>query len=136
VIIQTFNPHHQVIEKVVENDYKGLYEEQINERRVFRYPPFFRQIEISMKHRDAELLNEAAEWLAAQLRTTFGNRVMGPEYPLVSRIRALYIKQITLRFERNEAISEAKRIMMLMADDLTKREGWSGVSVHFDVDPY
>ncbi|MBP5676917.1 MAG: primosomal protein N' [Bacteroidales bacterium] len=136
VIIQTYNPHHEVIVKVVEGDYKGLFEEQINERRVFRYPPYFRLIEITLRHRDAEVLGAAAEWLAEQLRTVFGNRVIGPEYPLVSRVRALYIKKITLRFERSEAIGDAKRVMMLMADDLTKKEGWSGVSVHFDVDPY
>ena len=78
----------------------------------------------------------AAAWLATQLRATFGNRVMGPEYPLVSRIRALYIKQITLRFDRNEPVADAKRVIMQMADDLVKQEGWSGVSVVFDVDPY
>jgi primosomal protein N' (replication factor Y) len=81
------------------------------------------------------VLNAAADWLAVQLRSTFSWRVMGPEYPLVSRIRSLYLKQITLRFERNEAIADAKRIMMLMADELIKQEGWSGVSVIFDVDP-
>ena len=60
---------------------------------------------------------------------------MGPEYPLVSRIRGLFLKQITLRFERTEAIADAKRVMRQIADDLSKQEGWSGVSVLFDVDP-
>ena len=136
VIIQTFNPQHQVLSDVMENDYHHLYDEQIQERRVFRYPPFYRLIQITLKHRDTEVLNPAADWLAAQLRATFGNRVLGPEYPLVSRIRALYLKQIILRFERNEAIADAKRVMMQMADDLVKQEGWSGIGVYFDVDPY
>ena len=135
VIIQTFNPEHQVLADVIDNNYRHLYDEQIQERRVFRYPPFYRLIEITLRHRDTEVLNAAAAWLAAQLRATFGNRVMGPEYPLVSRIRALYLKQITLRFERNEAIADAKRVMMQIADDLTKQEGWSGVTILFDVDP-
>ena len=60
---------------------------------------------------------------------------MGPEYPLASRIRALYLKTITVRFERSEAIADAKRVMMQMADDLVKQEGWGRVAVHFDVDP-
>ena len=135
VIIQTFNPQHQVIADVIDNNYRGLFDEQIQERRVFRYPPFYRLIEITLKHRDTSVLNAAADWLAMNLRATFGNRVMGPEYPLVSRIRALYLKQITLRFERTEAIADAKRVMMQMADDLVKQEGWSGVSILFDVDP-
>ncbi len=136
VIIQTYNPYHQVIANVVDNDYQGLYEEQIQERRVFRYPPFYRLIEITLKHRDAEVLNEAASWMAAHLRATFAQRVMGPEYPLVSRIRALYLKVITLRFERREPIAEAKRVILKIGDDTLRQKGWSGVSIHYDVDPY
>lgn len=136
VIIQTYNPHHQVISDVMNADYRHLYEEQIQERRVFRYPPFYRLIEITLKHRDAGVLNEAAEWMAHQLRGVFAGRVMGPEYPLVSRIRGLYLKTVTLRFEKSESIADAKRVAMKIADDLTLQEGWSSVSVLFDVDPY
>lgn len=135
VFIQTFNPQHQVLADVMTGDYRHLYEEQIQERRVFRYPPFYRLIQITLKHRDTEVLNASAEWMATQLRGIFTWRVMGPEYPLVSRIRGLYLKQITLRFERTEAIADAKRVMRQIADDLSKQEGWSGVSVLFDVDP-
>lgn len=135
VIIQTYNPSHPVITNVMQNDYASLYEEQIQERRVFRYPPFYRFIEITLKHRDAEVLNAAADWMAFQLRGTFAGRVLGPEYPLVSRVRGLYLKQITLRFERSEAIADAKRVILQIGDDLTKQEGWSGVSVIYDVDP-
>lgn len=135
VIIQTYNPHHQVIANVMDNDYRSLYEEQIQERRVFRYPPFYRLIEITLKHRDADLLSAAADWMAMQLRGTFAGRVIGPEYPLVSRIRGLYLKQITLRFERTEAIADAKRVIRQIGDDLTKQEGWSGVGIIYDVDP-
>lgn len=135
VFIQTYNPHHQVIANVMANDYEGLYEEQIQERRVFRYPPFYKLIELTLKHRDADLLNDAADWMAHQLRGAFAGRVLGPEYPLVSRIRGLYLKQITLRFERSEPIADAKRVIRQIGDDLTKQEGWSGVSVIYDVDP-
>ena len=136
VIIQTFNPHHQVIGNVVDGDYEALYREQIQERRVFRYPPYHRFIEITLKHRDADVLDGAADWMAAQLRATFAGRVMGPEYPLVSRVRALYLKVLTLRFERTEPIADAKRVLLQVGDDMVKQEGWSGVSIHYDVDPY
>lgn len=136
VIIQTYNPHHQVIANVMEADYEALYEEQIQERRVFRYPPFHRLIAITLKHRESDVLDRAADWMAAQLRATFAGRVMGPEYPLVSRVRALYIKQIVLRFERTEPIADAKRVILQIGDDLAKQEGLSAVSIHYDVDPY
>ncbi len=135
VILQTYNPHHQVIENVMKADYMALYEEQIQERRIFLYPPYYRLIEITLKHRDPEVLNGAADWMAQQLRGVFAARVMGPEYPLVSRIRGLYLKTVTLRFEKNEAISDAKRVILQIGDDLTKQEGWSGVSIIYDVDP-
>ena len=136
VLIQTYNPQHQVLQNVISNDYHALFEEQIQERRIFRYPPYYRFIQITLKHREADLLDAAAAWMAAHLRATFGNRVMGPEYPLVSRVRALYLKQITLRFEASEPISDAKRVLLLVAEDMQKEAGWSTVSVHFDVDPY
>ena len=148
VIIQTYNPQHPVLaavkgERVNDSEVSDFnfqlstfYEEQIQERRVFRYPPFYRLVQITLKHKDDNVLNAAADWLAVQLRATFGWRVMGPEYPLVSRVRALYLKNITLRFEKGEPVADAKRVMMQMADDLVKQDGWSGVSVVFDVDPY
>ncbi len=136
VVIQTWNPSHQVIQDVIHADYSHLYSEQIEERRVFRYPPFYRMVEITLKHGDANVLNEAADWMAAQLRGAFAGRVLGPEYPLVSRVRALYLKVITVRFERSEAIPSAKELMMRIANDLTTHEGWARVLVHFDVDPY
>ncbi len=136
VVIQTYCPEHIVIQDVLNSDYEALYEEQIQERRVFRYPPFYKLIGITLKHRDAELLNRAADWMAVQLRGAFGGRVMGPEYPLISRIRALYLKCITIRFERTEAIADAKQLMLRIADDLQKQEGFSGIMVAFDVDPY
>ena len=136
VVIQTYTPGHQVVCNVIDNDYESLYREQIEERRVFRYPPFYRMVEITLKHRDAEVLNAAAAWYAAQLRGAFEGRVMGPEYPLVSRVRALYLKVITLRFERSEAIADAKMLMMRIADDMVKHDEWKRVGIHFDVDPY
>ncbi|MCR5589205.1 MAG: primosomal protein N' [Bacteroidales bacterium] len=135
VIIQTYNPGHQILQKVEDNDYEGLYHDQDNERRVFRYPPYYRLVEITLKHRDNEVVSAAADWFATELRGTFGQRVMGPEYPLVSRIRALYLKTITVRFERNEAIADAKKLMMQMVDELVKQDGWARVAIHFDVDP-
>lgn len=135
VIIQTYNPWHQAIRDVIDNNYTNMYNGQIVERRVFRYPPYYRLINITLKHKDKEILNEAAAKFANELRTTFGNRVMGPEYPSVSRIRGLYLKNIMLRFKREEAIGEAKRIILKFADDLLINKAYKPLQLHFDVDP-
>ncbi|MBR1799268.1 MAG: primosomal protein N' [Bacteroidales bacterium] len=136
VIIQTFNPFHMVLDDVRHNNYDHLYGEQINERRVFHYPPFSRLIEITLKHRSSAVLDNAALQLATTLKATFGTRVIGPEYPLVTRVRGLCLKMITMRFERTEPIAEAKKIIMRATDALTAQKDYASVAVHFDVDPY
>ena len=135
VIIQTYNPYHQAIRNVIDNDYYAMYDSQIIDRHVFRYPPFFRLIDLTLKHRDGEILNETADLFARQLRGVFSNRVIGPEYPSVNRIRGLYLKKILLRFERNEAIAQAKEIILDISDKLKSDKTYSSLQIHFDVDP-
>lgn len=136
VIIQTYNPNHQVLQNVMDSDYSSMFHDQDIERRVFRYPPYYRLIEVVVRDKQQAVVNEAAEWFANRLKAVFGNRVMGPEYPLVSRVRGLYIKTIVVRFERSEPIPDAKHIMLQMADELHNQHQWRKVLVHFDVDPY
>lgn len=136
VIIQTYNPYHQAIRNVVENDYASMYSSQINERRVFNYPPFSKIIEITLKHRDAELLRIASRTLAQQLQYYYGTRVIGPETPNVGRIRGLYLKKIMIRFARTEAIGEAKlNIQKIAGELLADKQYKSALSIQFDVDP-
>lgn len=135
VIIQTFNPYHQAIRNVIDNDYMAMYESQVTDRRVFRYPPFYRLITITIKHRDIDVLNEAADNYARQLRGVFATRVVGPEYPNVARVRGLYLKNIMMRFERTEAIAQAKSIIMEIGDKLKSDKHLSSLQIHFDVDP-
>ena len=135
VIIQTYNPYHQAIRNVMDNDYQAMYSSQITDRRVFRYPPFYRFIDITLKHRDSDHLNDTAAAYAAQLRGVFGQRVMGPEYPSVMKVRGLYLKKILLRFERSEPIADAKHIIMDIADKLKSDKNQASLQIHFDVDP-
>ena len=135
VIIQTFNPYHQAIRNVIDGDYHAMYDSQVTERRVFRYPPYFRLIDITLRHRDSNCLNDGAAQYAATLRSVFATRVIGPEYPSVTRVRGLYLKKILLRFDRTEAIAEAKRIILDMAEKLRADKRYSTLQIHFDVDP-
>ena len=135
VIIQTFNPYHEAIRNVIDNDYAAMYDSQIQERRIFRYPPYYRLIEITLKHRDNEHLNDAANILARDLRAVFASRVIGPEYPNVSRVRGLYIKNILLRFGKSDPLAEAKRITLDICDNLKRDKTYASLQIHFDVDP-
>src|SRR3546814_693913 len=81
VIIQTFSPRHKMIGMVLQNDYPAFFDSEIEERRQFKYPPFFRLIRLHLKHKNAGYLDEAAAALAPLLKSRLGNRVLGPEIP-------------------------------------------------------
>jgi primosomal protein N' (replication factor Y) len=97
VIIQTWKPDHPVIRDVLKNDYLNMFYREMNERKKFKYPPYYRLIRLIIKHKDVELLKEGAEALGMELKAVFGNRVFGPEFPVVSRIRGLYLNHILLK---------------------------------------
>ena len=137
VVIQTYNPHHRVIDQVIRNDYKELYLTEIDERKNFKYPPFYRIIQMDVKHKDAERLFHQAEYLANELRKHFGDRVIGPEFPLISRIRNFYIKSIMLKFERDTiSIVKVKTIIREVILQFQTTKLSKGCLVQPDVDPY
>ncbi len=136
VIIQTYHPKHEVITDVVENDYGHMYASQLSERNRFRYPPFHRLIQVRLLHRDYRLLNDAAHVLGTQLKSVFGKNVLGPEYPLVSRVKNRYIKQLMLKTARNESVNEAKKKLQHELDDFASLKEYKKVWIRVDVDPY
>jgi primosomal protein N' (replication factor Y) len=135
VIIQTYQPDHFIIRKVVANDYEGMYNQQIEERKEFKYPPFFRLIRITLRHRDIYELDRIAQESAEALRSRFGNRLLGPEYPAVARIKLMYMKQMWLKLEREISINSAKRQMKQMLESVKARDKNKSIQIVVDVDP-
>ncbi|MDY5969706.1 MAG: primosomal protein N', partial [Bacteroidales bacterium] len=135
VLIQTYHPDHAVISDAMRNDYEGMYDKQINDRRIFRYPPYYRLIDITLRHANVVTLNDAAAHLASELRKTLGNRVIGPEYPIVPRIRGLYLKSLRLRFSRDEGVSKGKEIILAATENLLAAPNYKHVRIQYDVDP-
>lgn len=137
VVIQTYDVNHRVIKQVIENDYTGLYFTEMEERRNFKYPPFYRIINLDIKHKDPEMVNNQSAYLAVELRKHFGDRVIGPEYPLVGRIRNYYIKSIMLKFEKDAvSIAKAKTILRDTITQFQTTKLSKGSIVQPDVDPY
>ena len=106
VLIQTYNPQHPVIQQVLQNDFKGMYQNQIEERQSFSYPPFVQMIKITMKHTNFNRTNEGAEWFANALKEAFASKkgieILGPEFPLISRIRNEYLKDVLVKVKPSE----------------------------------
>jgi len=135
VVLQTSSPEHPIIGQVIRNDYKAMYATQCEERQLFKYPPFYRIIQIILRHRDPNVVSQAAQKLANELRAVFGARVLGPNIPVVARVQNLYIKHILLKIE-NEASSErAKEILRQITDQVQADSRFKSLWVNLDVDP-
>lgn len=135
VIIQTYNPQHDAIRYVMENDYKAMYYSQIVDRKTYHYPPYTRLILIQVLHRDYRILNPAAKLLGDQLKEVFGKWVIGPEYPFISRIRNMYIKQLIVKIPIQENLASRKKQLMQQLHIFSTQGKFKGVRIKLDVDP-
>lgn len=136
VVIQTYDPNHRVIRQVIENNYEELYLTEMPERKSFKYPPFYRIINLDIKHKNSDILNNQAEYLANELRKSFGDRVVGPEAPLISRIRNYYIKSVMLKFERDVvSVGRAKNLLRDIITQFQTTKLSKGSIIQADVDP-
>jgi len=135
VIVQTWHPDHAIIGFVRDNDFPAMFQAQLADRYKFHYPPYYRLIIVRLKHKDYQVLNKAAAHLAADLRLGLEKRVLGPEYPLVSRIKNLYIKQILVKIERPSSLKPHKNFILKAVEDLYTIREFAQVRVILDVDP-
>jgi primosomal protein N' (replication factor Y) len=135
VIIQSWQPSHPIIKDVVTGNYEGMVERELAERKRFKYPPFHRLIIVRLKHKDPRILAEAASVFGREMRAKFGNRVQGPEPPLVARVRSFYIRQFLLKSPREAKHSAVKKILLSVLEEFRKIAKYKSVWVHFDVDP-
>ena len=135
VIIQTYEPSHPVLQDVLRNDFLGLYQKQMITRRQFGYPPFYRIVMIRLKHKDFQKLNPAASSLASMLRPIFKQDLLGPEYPMVSRVKNLYIKQMLVKFNREHSAQQVKDIILKQVHLFQLNPDFKSVQVQLDVDP-
>jgi primosomal protein N' (replication factor Y) len=135
VIIQSYNPYHSVIRYAIDNNYLAMFDSQILDRRNFKYPPFYRLVHIKMKHQDAQLLKHTSWKIAEDLRKEFGNLVLGPEYPLVSRINNYYIKQIMIKIPKTQKLQAFKNRITKRMEVYKKDIELRKLTIQIDVDP-
>jgi primosomal protein N' (replication factor Y) len=135
VIIQTSNPKHPVISQVVSNNYRSMFLSQIAEREKFMYPPFYRLVILRLKHKDYKILNEAADALAITLKGSFKGKILGPEYPLVTRIKNKFIKEIIIKLERTPSLADRKAVITRIIERFHADMKYKSVDIVIDVDP-
>ncbi len=135
VIIQTSNPNHKIIKFVIDNDYEGMLLSQLSERKKFRYPPFFRLIIITVKHKKPDILEEALTIMTRELKNYFKDRILGPQAPVVSRIQNWYIKNYILKLEKDSYTNKAKEYLLKLMNFIKSQPNFSALQTVIDVDP-
>ncbi len=135
VIIQTMDPDHPVIRFILHNDYDGLFNDQMEERQLFGYPPFRRMIRITFRHKIPSILDGATDLVGKDLRAIFSNRVYGPQYPAVRKVHNQFIKQIILKVEREASYERARELLREVLQRLPANEVFKSVRISIDVDP-
>ena len=137
VLIQTTMPEHPVLRQVQTHDYKGFFDNEIAEREKYGYPPFTRLIKIIIKHEEREQMLEPAAWLAKRIAASIGpEKVLGPQAPLIERVRNLYIQEIFLKLPREG--TNFGWVKFVIADALAAMPRYRGareMRIIVDVDP-
>ena len=135
VLIQTLNPEHEVVKFVKNHDYLSFYKHEIEERAKYAYPPFTRVIVIYIKNKDRELCDKAAVDFTLSLRKVFGERVLGPEAPFVSRIAGLNIQTIMLKVETEASMKKVKDLLRSVFASISHKPEIKSSVIYYDVDP-
>jgi primosomal protein N' (replication factor Y) len=136
VVIQTYNPYHNTIQQVLGNDYMGMYKEQIYERQNFKYPPFFRLVKLTLKHRDFDKLKEGSMWIYNVLSQNLDMPVLGPEEPAINRIRNEYIRTIMVKIPVKKHLGNTKKNIAKVLMSFEAVPQYRSIKVKVDVDVY
>jgi primosomal protein N' (replication factor Y) len=135
VLIQTYDEENYAFGLLQKHDYKSFIAEQIRERKAFNYPPYNRLIMVTLKHKKNHYLDTCSDRLVLRLRKSFGSRVLGPEYPYISRIRNYYNKNILLKIEKEASLKKAKEILKTILDTFKDSQDDKSLRIIVDIDP-
>ncbi|MBN2524598.1 MAG: primosomal protein N' [Bacteroidales bacterium] len=135
VIIQTSDPENTVIKHVMENNFEGFFNQQLRERKNFNYPPYVRLVKLTLRHRKLPVVSDAANILASELRKALGDRVIGPEFPLINRLFNLHQKCIMIKIERDKQFAERRKIVRQIIDTVSSNPDFKSLQIIPDVDP-
>lgn len=136
VAIQTYNPYHKILQQVATTNYIEMYKEQLQERWQFKYPPYYRLIKITLKHRDYNKVDSGVNWLFKSLYNSFGELVLGPTAPAVSRIRNQYIKNIVIKIPPKQSLANTKNQLTKIKNTFEAVKDFRPIRFIIDVDAY
>ncbi|RED47972.1 replication restart helicase PriA [Seonamhaeicola aphaedonensis] len=136
VLIQTYNPYHTILQQVSTNNYINMFNEQMNDRYNYKYPPIYKQIKITLKHKDYNKVETASIWFAKSLRHFFGDAVLGPESPPIGRIRNQFHKNILVKIPKKQSLSKTKEAIVKINNSFLSIKDFRSVKVILNVDNF
>lgn len=136
VVIQTYNPNHNTIQQVTNHNYAGMFKEQLYDRQIYKYPPYFRIIKLTLKHRDFDKLKEGAMWMYQVLSQNLSMPVLGPEEPAINRIRNEYIRTILIKIPQNVPLGGTKKTIQKMLNSFEAVPQYRAIKLIINVDFY
>lgn len=135
VILQTKSADLPVIQQVVAGDFHTFARDLLEERSMFRYPPFYHLVYVYLRHRNEQLVDSAAIEMASRLRQAFADRVLGPDKPAVARVKTESIRKIVIKLEQGINLPLARQCMAEARTQLLQNKRYAAMTVFFDVDP-
>jgi primosomal protein N' (replication factor Y) len=135
VVIQTGDPDHWVLQRVMEHNYTGFYKSELMERQHYFYPPYYKLIEFTLKHKDENQLKEAAHHFSMRLRGVFKERVLGPDTPLISRIQNYHLRTVKLKLEKELSDKKIKEHLRILVDEFFSVPLHKSIRLVINVDP-
>jgi primosomal protein N' (replication factor Y) len=136
VLIQTYRMEHPVLQFLTRYDYEGFFKYESHERKLYHYPPFYRLIEFRLRHRNEAKLESLSRAYAVALKNVFGNRMLGPVIPSVSRIRNYHLRTILLKVEKGLSNRKLKSAIHEVTEEYRKDQEHRQLLIQIDVDPY
>ena len=134
VVLQTRDAGNAIVQQVVSHDYENMYAEQAKERELFRYPPFCRVVFIYLKHRDEKVVESLSTNFANLLRQVFGERVLGPDTPPVSRVQLMHIRKLILKVELTASMSAVRERLIALQQQVLAMSQYRSAQIYYDVD--
>ena len=135
VILQTRQPHLELIDHVRRNDYATFFRQLMAERQAFRYPPYTRLIYVFLKHKSDALVEIASNEMGSRLRHWFGTRVLGPDRPAVSRVKTLSIRKLVIKLELGIDADRVRQCLRLEQQQMMQDQRYASLQIYYDADP-
>ena len=135
VVLQTMNPQLSVVQQVVRNDFQAFYQDVLQERQAFHYPPFTHLIYVYLKHVKEPVVDTAAIEMGSRLRQVFQQRVLGPDKPGVAKVKTLHIRKIVLKVERMADYKTVRARLHQIVKSMMQDRRYASLQIYFDVDP-